>query len=108
MYQKNYYLFEEKRRPKKGAVAKSKAKKSKATKPKAKTKLGVIGLGIMGSSISSNLQKSGFDVHGVELSALIRKKMKPLLSEVHADPSAILQHSLKRNYPDMPDYNLRK
>jgi 3-hydroxyisobutyrate dehydrogenase-like beta-hydroxyacid dehydrogenase len=69
--------------------------KNKATKPKAKTKLGVIGLGIMGSSISSNLQKSGFDVLGVELSAPIRKKMKPLLYEVHADPSAVLQHSLK-------------
>ena len=60
-----------------------------------KTKVGVIGLGIMGSSISSNLQKSGFDVHGVDLHAPTRKKMKPLLSDVHADPSAILQHSLK-------------
>ena len=60
-----------------------------------KIKVGVIGLGIMGSSISSNLQKSGFDVHGVDLHAPTRKKMKPLLSDVHADPSAILQHSFK-------------
>ncbi len=64
-------------------------------KPKAKIKVGVIGLGIMGSSISSNLQKSGFDVHGVDLHAPTRKKMKPLLSDVHADPSVLLQHSLK-------------
>ena len=69
--------------------------KNEKTKTNAKTKVGVIGLGIMGSSISSNLQKSGFDVHGVDLSAPVRKKMKPLLSEVHADPSAILQHTLK-------------
>jgi 3-hydroxyisobutyrate dehydrogenase-like beta-hydroxyacid dehydrogenase len=69
--------------------------KNKKTKPKAKIKVGVIGLGIMGSSISSNLQKSGFDVHGVDLHAPTRKKMKPLLSEVHADPAVILQHSLK-------------
>jgi len=38
------------------------------------TKVGVIGLGIMGSSISSNLQKSGFDVYGVDLNAGTRKK----------------------------------
>ena len=69
--------------------------KNEKTKPKAKIKVGVIGLGIMGSSISSNLQNSGFDVHGVDLHAPTRKKMKPLLSEVHADPSVILQHSLK-------------
>ena len=57
--------------------------------------VGVIGLGIMGSSISSNLQKSGFDVYGVDLSASTRKKMKPLLSQVHADVANILQHSQK-------------
>ena len=48
--------------------------KNEKTKTNAKTKVGVIGLGIMGSSISSNLQKSGFDVHGVDLSAPVRKK----------------------------------
>jgi 3-hydroxyisobutyrate dehydrogenase-like beta-hydroxyacid dehydrogenase len=58
-------------------------------------KVGVIGLGIMGSSISSNLQKSGFDVYGVDLNAGTRKKMKPLLSQVHADPADILMHSQK-------------
>ena len=58
-------------------------------------KVGVIGLGIMGSSISSNLQKSGFDVYGVDLNASARKKMKPLLSQVHADAAGILTHSQK-------------
>ncbi len=58
-------------------------------------KVGVIGLGIMGSSISSNLQKSGFDVYGVDLNAVARKKMKPLLSQVHADAAGILMHSQK-------------
>lgn len=48
--------------------------KNGKNKPKAKIKVGVIGLGIMGSSILSNLQKSGFDVHGVDLCALTRKK----------------------------------
>jgi 3-hydroxyisobutyrate dehydrogenase-like beta-hydroxyacid dehydrogenase len=57
--------------------------------------VGVIGLGIMGSSISSNLQKSGFDVYGVDLNASTRKKMKPLLSQVHADANGILMHSRK-------------
>jgi len=57
--------------------------------------VGVIGLGIMGSSISSNLQKSGFDVYGVDLNASTRKKMKPLLSQVHAEVANILQHSQK-------------
>ena len=49
----------------------------------------------MGSSISSNLQKSGFDVYGVDLNTSTRKKMKPLLSQVHASAGDILSHSHK-------------
>ena len=46
--------------------------------------VGVVGLGIMGSSIAANLQKSGFQVHGVEVHAGTRRRMAPLLSSVSA------------------------
>jgi len=44
--------------------------------------VGVVGLGIMGSSIAANLQKSGFQVLGVEIHASTRRRMAPLLTRV--------------------------
>ena len=54
------------------------------------TSVGVIGLGIMGSSIAANLQASGFNVTGIEVNPVTRKKMSSRIAKVGAAPRMLI------------------
>lgn len=65
-------------------------------------KVGVVGLGIMGSSIASNLQKSGFQVTGIEVHAATRRRMASLLSSVSAQVADLLAHDVQHIVTSLP------
>ena len=64
--------------------------------------VGVVGLGIMGSSIAANLQKSGFQVLGVEIHASTRRRMAPLLTRVSADAGDIVAAGVQHIVTSLP------
>jgi putative dehydrogenase len=64
--------------------------------------VGVVGLGIMGSSIAANLQKGGFQVHGVEVHASTRRRMAPLLSSVSAQVGDLVTAGVQHIVTSLP------
>ena len=56
----------------------------------------------MGSSIAANLQKSGFNVIGVEIHASTRRRMAPLLSSVSAQVSDLVGAGVQHIVTSLP------